>query len=84
MLSATNHDGPTFHTRRGTAQSSTTDNLTPHAKTNTATPDNTNVTDTPGVMPKPLIEDRLQALHKVQMTDPFCKCIFKHLSNINM
>ena len=29
----------------------------------------------------PLTEDRLQALQQMQRTDPFCKCISKHLSN---
>ena len=32
-------------------------------------------------MPKLLTEDRLQALLEMQITDPFCKCISKHLSN---
>ena len=81
MLSATNHDGPTFHTRSRTAQCNMTDNLTPHPKTDTATPDITNIKDTPDVMPKPLTKDRLQALQQMQGTDPFCKCISKCLSN---
>ena len=32
-------------------------------------------------MPKPLTEDGLQALLQMQRTDPFCKCISKHLTN---
>ena len=47
MLSATNHDGPTFHTRSRTAQCINTEDLTLHPKTNTVTPDIPKVTDTP-------------------------------------
>ena len=39
-----------------------TENLTPHPKTDTTTPDITKVTDSPHAMPKPLTEDILQAL----------------------
>ena len=45
------------------------------------TPDITKVTDTPAATPKPLTEDKLQALLQMHSTDPFCKCIYKHLSN---
>ena len=79
MLSATDHDWPTFHTRSRTVQSSRMENLTPHPKTDTATPDITKITDTPVVIPKLLTEDRLQALLQMQRTDPFCKCISKQL-----
>ena len=58
-----------------------TENLTPHPQTDTATSDITNVTDTPDVTPKPLTNDRLQALQQMTRTDPFCKCISKCLSN---
>ena len=81
MLSATNHDGPTFHTKSRTAQSSTTENLTSHPKLNAAPPDITNITDTLDAMPEPLTKDRIQALLQMQRTYPFCKCILKHLSN---
>ena len=81
MLYATNHDGPTFHTRSRTAQSNTTDNLTLCPKTDTATPDLTNATDMLDAMPKLLTVDRLQALHQMQSTDPFCRHISKYLSN---
>ena len=50
-----------------------TENLPPHPKTDTATVDITNVTDTPDVMPKPLTNDRLQTLQWMQRTDPFFK-----------
>ena len=46
-----------------------------------ATPDVTNVTDTPDAMPKPLTKDRLQAVQQMRRTDPFCKCILQCLSN---
>ena len=81
LLSATNHDGPTFNTRSRTAQCSATENLTLQLKTDTVTPDITKVTNTPDAMPKLLTKDRLQALLQMQRTDPFCKHISKHLSN---
>ena len=71
----------TVHTRSRTAQSRMTENLTHHPKTYTAPPIMTKITDTPDAMPKPLTKDRLQALLQMQRTDPFCKCISKHLSN---
>ena len=46
-----------------------------------ATPDVTNITDTPDAMSKPLTKDRLQALQQMQKTDPFSKHISKCLSN---
>ena len=81
MLSTTNHDGPTFHTRSRTAQCNITEDLTLQPNTNTVTPDITTVTDTPDATPKALTDDRLQALLQMQRTVPFCKCISKHLSN---
>ena len=32
-------------------------------------------------IPKPLTVDRLEALLQMQRTDPFCRCISKHLLN---
>ena len=58
-----------------------TENLSPHPKIDTATPNITNTTEMPDAMPKPLTEDRLQALQQMQRTDSFCKCISKCLSN---
>ena len=81
MLSATNHDGPTFHARSRTTQCNNTEDLTLNLKVDTVTSDIPKVTDTPDVTPKPLTEDRLQALLQMQKTDPFCKQISKHLSN---
>ena len=62
MVSATNHDGPTFHIRSRTAQHNNTEDLTLRPKKDTVKPDIPYVTDTPDVTPKPLIDDRLQAL----------------------
>ena len=81
MLSATNHDGPAFNTRSRTAQHNITENLTLQHKTATVTPYITKITDTPDATPKLLTKDRLQELQQMQRTDPFCKCISKHLSN---
>ena len=72
MPTATNHNGPTFHTRSRTAQHKITEDLTPQPKTDTVTPDITKVTDTPDAILKLLTEDRLQALLQMQRTDPFC------------
>ena len=47
-----------------------TDNLTLHPKTDTATPDITNVTDTPDATPKPLTEDRLQHYNRCKRQIP--------------
>ena len=81
MLSATNHDGPTFHTKSRTAQCNITEVPTLQCKTSIVTPDITMVTDTPNAMPKLLTEDRSQALIQMQKTDPFCKGISTCLSN---
>ena len=81
MLSATNHDGLTFHTRRKTAQHNITEGLTAQPKTDRVTSGITKVTDTLDAMPKPLTKDRLQAPLQMRRTDPFCMCISKHLLN---
>ena len=78
MLSATNTDGPAFHTRSRTAQCNITENPTLQPQSDAVTP---NVTDTPSTTPKLLTTDKLQALLQMQRTDPFCKHISKHLSN---
>ena len=81
MLSATNHDGPTFHTQSRAAQHNVTEDLTLQPKTNKVTPNITMVTDTPDATPKLLTEDRFQAILQMQKTNPFWKCISKCLSN---
>ena len=64
MLTATNHDGPAFHTRSRTTQHNMTEDLT--STTDTVTPDITNIKDIPDAMPKPLTKDRLPALLQMQ------------------
>ena len=58
-----------------TRQDSTSNNSTTQANT---TPD---VSPDSTPTQKTLTEDRLEALLQMQKTDPFCKCISKHLSN---
>ena len=81
MLTATNHDGPTFSTRSRAAECNITEDLTSQPKADTVAPDVTIVTDMPDVTPKPLMEDRLHALLQMPNIDPFCKHISKCLSN---
>ena len=54
MLTVTNHDEPTFHTRSRTTQQNISEDFTTQPKTDTITPDITKVTDTPYAMPKSL------------------------------
>ena len=75
MLSATNTDGPAFHTRNQTHQHLSLDISTSQPN---VTPEVSEATDP---TPKSLTADRLQALLQMQKTDPFCKCISKHLLN---
>ena len=75
MLTVTHTDGPTFNTRSQTRQDSLSQNNTTQANT---TPE---VSPDPTPTPKTLTVDRLEALLQMQKTDPFCKCISKHLSN---
>ena len=70
MLTATNPDGPAFHTRHRTAQHNITEDITHHLKQITVTPDITTVKDTPEAMSKPLTKDRIHALLQMQRTDP--------------
>ena len=81
MLTATHLDATSFHTRSRTAQCNIREDLTLQPKTVTVTPDITAVLDTPDTAPKLLTSDKLQALLQIQRTDPFCKCIFKYVSN---
>ena len=75
MLTVTQMDGPTFHTRSRTGQDSPLSNSDTQA--------NTTPTVAPDTTPKPkrFTMDRLDALLQMQKTDPFCKCISKCLSN---
>ena len=81
MLTTSDYDGPAFNTRSRTSQCSITEDLTPQPDADTVTPDITTTKDTPDATPKWLTEDRLHALLQMQMMDPFCKHISKHLSN---
>ena len=67
MLSTTNTGGPSFNTRSQTHKHLSLD-------TSTSQPDVTpEVTEAMDPTPKSLTADRLQALLKMQKTDPFCK-----------
>ena len=78
MLSVSNPDGPAFNTRSRTAQCTITEDPPTQPHSDAGTPD---VTDIQSTTAKLLTTDRLQALLQMQRTDPFCKCISKHLSN---
>ena len=71
MLTATNQDGPAFHTRSRTTQCNITEDLTLQPKTDTVTPYITKPTNTPDAISKLLTKDRLQALLEMQKIDPF-------------
>ena len=76
MLSVTNTDGPAFNTRSETHQCLSVD-------TSTSQPDITpEVSEATDPTPKSLTADRLQALLQMQKTDPFCKRMSAHLSNV--
>ena len=75
MLTVTHADGPAFNTRSWTKQDSTATTLTPQPDITPDVSPDTNPT------PKFLMADRLEALLQMQKTDPFCKCISKHLLN---
>ena len=75
MLIATHSDGLTFNTRSHTQKNSPDTTSTPH-------PDvSPQISQEATPTPKPLTADRLEALLQMQITDPFCKCISKHLFN---
>ena len=75
MLTASPTDGPAFNTRSCTQHTSPSATSTPH-------PDiSPKISQESTTTPKPLTVDRLDALLQMQRTDPFCKCISKHLLN---
>ena len=75
LLSVTNSDGPAFNTRSQTCQCLST-------CTFASQPDiMPEVSEVPDPTPKSLTADRLEALLKMQKTDPFCKRISECLSN---
>ena len=75
MLTASSTDGPAFHTRSHTQNTSLSTTSTPHPDTAPQ------ISQESTTVPKPLILDRLEALLQMQKTDPFCKCISKRLLN---
>ena len=72
MLTASSNDGPAFHTRHHTQNTSDTTS-TPHTDT---TPQ---ISQEPTTTPKSLTAEHLDALLQMQRTDPFCKCISRRL-----
>ena len=73
MLTVTHTDGPASNTRSCTKKNSPDTTSTPHPDVSPKiSPDTTQT-------PKPLTVDRLEALLQMQRTDPFSKCISKHL-----
>ena len=74
MLIASFNDGPAFHTRSHTQSTS---NPTSALPTDAVPHLSEGATPTQ----KSLTADRLDALLKMQRTDPFCKCISKRLLN---
>ena len=75
MLTASSTDGPAFHTRSHTQHTSSSATSTPHPDTSPQ------ISQEPTTIPKPLTADKLDALLKMQRTNPFCKCISKRLLN---
>ena len=75
MLSVSYTDGLTFNTRSQTQQCLVPDTSTAQLSIR---PD---IASTPDPTPKSLTADSLQALLQRQKTDPFCKWIYKCLSN---
>ena len=74
MLTASSSDGPAFHTR-GHTQNTSDSTSPPHID---AAPC---ISQEPTTTPKPITADRLDTLLQMQRTDPFCKCISRRLLN---
>ena len=75
MLTASSTDGPAFHTRSHTQNTSSSTTSTPHP--NTAP----QISQEPTTAPKPLTVECLEAFLQMQKTDPFCKHISRRLLN---
>ena len=75
MLTTSPTDGPTYNTRSHTQHTSPSATSAPHPNISPRISQESTTT------PKPLTVDRLDALLQMQKTDPFCKCISKHLLN---
>ena len=76
MLTVTHTDGPASNTRSCTKKDSLDTTSTPHPNVSHLTFLQTQL-NTPNL----LTADRLEALLQMQRTDPFCRCISKHLFN---
>ena len=81
ILTATNSDGPAFHTRSKTSHQCQTprdpEPSNPQPIKESVTPDLTTVKTSQDITWKPLTADRHEALLQMQKMDPFCKCISK-------
>ena len=75
MLTASSTDGPAFHTRSHTQNTSSSTTSTLHPDTAPQ------ISKESTAAPKPLTVDCLEALLQMQKTDPFCKCISRRLLN---
>ena len=75
MLTVTHTDRPAFNTRSHTQKNSADTAAMSHSDVSPQISQEATST------PKPLRADRLEALLQMQRTDPFCKCISKHLLN---
>ena len=75
MLTVSSTDGPAFHTRSHTQNTSSGTTSTPHPDTAPQ------ISQEPTTTPKPLTVDCLEALLQMQNADPFCKCISRRLQN---
>ena len=74
-LTVTHTNRPASNTRSHAKRDSSNTTFTPHPDVSPSiSPDATQT-------PKPLTADRLEALFQMQRTDPFCRCISKHLFN---
>ena len=75
MITASSTDGPAFHTRSCTQNTSSSTTSTPHPDTACQ------ISQEPTTAQKILTTDHLETLLQMQNTDPFCKCISKRLLN---
>ena len=75
MLTASSTDGPAFHTRSHTQNTSSSTTSTPYPDTPPK------ISQDPTTAPKPLTADCLEALLQMQKTDSFCKHVSRRLLN---
>ena len=75
MLPTSSTDGPAFHTRSCTQNTSSSTTSTPHPD---AAPQ---ISQEPTTASEPFTVDHLEDLLQMQKTDPFCKCISRILLN---